>query len=407
MQIKPLHSKKKFSVLGEITDFRSKEYSNFKKKFYWKNKNQFFSENGNFINTCHIFRNILHLDLIDARFERTVLYGINNKQSICSKLLKLYNSFEFWLSSKENFKKRVSFIFLKGDGDIWQFKLVKKKIKNKSSIELVLLFGTSIWILNIPYFLPQFLFIKNPLTKIKLANLFQWKMHVAKNIILTGDIYGRVTIIKNTKNLKISQIIHNKQENNPIGDLKLIEFGDKRPNLLITGGFDGTLKIWSILKKIILLKEIRFNKRWLIQIDFKLFKEESIFIFVNFENGFIGIISFYDKFKIFKKYFNQGNSKIVSIYSNYTISVGNDGYVNFIEINSPISKPLNVLNLFDNPSFFFRWGIKPKLNNTIAQSVGTRYQNNNIKLHLNESNEIEFSVSGFHGVIIFFDLKSD
>lgn len=127
MQIKPLHSKKKFSVLGEITDFRSKEYSNFKKKFYWKNKNQFFSENGNFINTCHIFRNILHLDLIDARFERTVLYGINNKQSICSKLLKLYNSFEFWLSSKENFKKRVSFIFLKGDGDIWQFKLVKKK----------------------------------------------------------------------------------------------------------------------------------------------------------------------------------------------------------------------------------------------------------------------------------------
>lgn len=232
-------------------------------------------------------------------------------------------------------------------------------------------------------------------------------MHVAKNIILTGDIYGRVTIIKNTKNLKISQIIHNKQENNPIGDLKLIEFGDKRPNLLITGGFDGTLKIWSILKKIILLKEIRFNKRWLIQIDFKLFKEESMFIFVNFENGFIGIISFYDKFKIFKKYFNQGNSKIVGIFSNYTISVGNDGYVNFIEINSPISKPLNVLNLFDNPSFFFRWGIKPKLNNTIAQSVGTRYQNNNIKLHLNESNEIEFSVSGFHGVIIFFDLKSD
>ena len=47
-------------------------------------------------------------------------------------------------------------------------------------------------------FLPQFLFIKNSLTKIKLANLFQWKMHVAKNIILTGDIYGRVTIIKNT-----------------------------------------------------------------------------------------------------------------------------------------------------------------------------------------------------------------
>jgi hypothetical protein len=131
---------------------------------------------------------------------------------------------EFWVSSAKNFLKRVCLILIKGEGEIWQFSLIQKNHKDKKSIRIVLLFGTSIWIFDISSFLPQFVKIHSPFFKIQLANLFQWKMCLGKNLIITGDICGKITILNTWKNLEVFQINHNKNINNPVGDLKLIEF---------------------------------------------------------------------------------------------------------------------------------------------------------------------------------------
>lgn len=405
MGLKFFSSRNSFSILTEIFNFKSKEYSSYKKNKNSRHRNRFFSEKGNFLDICHIFRKILQLNLSDTRFEKTILYGANTKKSLNSKLVKFNNILELWLFSNENFQKRICLIFFKGEGDVWQFEFIKKIQKHKVSLKLVLLFGSSIWIVDIPVFLSQFLVIKNPLIKINLGNLFQWKMTIGRNLIFTGDIYSKITIVNLTKTLKAQQIIHNREENNPVGDLKFIEFNYENSGLLISGGFDGTLKIWSISKKIILLKEIQFNKRWLVDLDFTLFKEDYLLVFVSLENGFMGIISFYDKIKIVKKYSNQGNLRITNFLTDYTINIGNDGYINLIEINAPIANPLNVLDLLNNPSFFFNWGIKPKLNNTLIQSIGIKYQSGNSRVYLNDLNKIIFSFSGFHGVMLFFGLE--
>lgn len=87
--------------------------------------------------------------------------------------------------------------------------------------------------------------------------------------------------------------------------------------------------------------------------------------------------------------------------------MGNDGFLNFTEINSPKTANLNYLDLFDTRSFFFNWGIKSKINNTIFQSIGIKYQNNHINFQRIIPEVFTFSVSGFHGIIAVFCLNNN
>jgi len=393
-----------FPTLKEISNFRSKEYSKFKKLIGKKIKNCFFNEDGNNLYSCHLFRNILQIYWVENRFKKSMIIGINTKELNYSISNKYYNILEFWVSSAKNFLKRVCLILIKGEGEIWQFSLIQKNHKDKKSIRIVLLFGTSIWIFDISSFLPQFVKIHSPFFKIELANLFQWKLCLGKNLIITGDICGKITILNTGKNLEVSQINHNKNISNPVGDLKLIEFDMNKRKLLITGGYDGILKVWSLGKKITVLKEIQFNNRWLVKLDSNFIKRDYFLIFVSFENGFESIVLFNEKIKAIKIFSVQGCSGLTYIRPNYIFNTDNDGNINFLEINSPERKGKNHLNLFYNRLFFFNWGIKVKINNTVAQSIGVKYQNMLINFQRNGFKKGNFLVSGFHGTIMSLKL---
>mmetsp|Transcript_52237 Transcript_52237/g.84483 ORF Transcript_52237/g.84483 Transcript_52237/m.84483 type:complete len:415 (-) Transcript_52237:726-1970(-) len=390
-----------FPILGEILNFKSKEYSNCKKYEFKPVKNKFFSQNGKFTNMCHIFRVVLQINWCQTKFKKTLLVGINTRKSIYSIFLKFNNILEVWISSLKNIFKRVSFILVKGEGDVWQFNFVKKLKNGRILIKIVLLFGTSIWITNVPPAFPQFLIIKKPLFKINLANLFQWKMCLGEGIIITGDISGKITILNVKESIIINQFTHNKEKKIPIGDIKLIEFDNNTPKLLITGGYDGVLRIWSFCRKIFALKEIQFKNRWLVKIGLTVLKENYILILVGFENGFESILSFNNKIKVITSYSNQGSSSLIHFFSKYIISTGNDGFINFIEINSPENKRLDYLRLLNNPYFFVNWGIKPKLNNTILQSIGIKYQYSQINFQVYDLDHFYFSITGITGILIF------
>jgi len=395
-----------FPVLSEIVNFRSKEYSKYQKYDFKNLKNRFFNQTGNFTYICHIFRNILQINWTQVKFKKIVLVGLNSRKSIQSKVGKSKNILEIWLSSTKNIFKRVCLILLKGEGDIWQFNFVKKLRENRILIRIILLFGTSIWIFDISPSLPQFLKIKNPFFKINLANVFQWKMCLGKSVIITGDISRKITFLNIKENIIINQFTHNKEKKVPIGDIKIIEINENTPKLLITGGYDGVLKIWSFCKKIFILKEIQFRKRWLIKISVTMFKEDYVLMLISFENGFESIVSVNNKIRIIKNYSNQGSSLLVYFLTKYIISAGNDGYINFIEINSPKTNKMDYLNLMSNPSFFVNWGIKSRLNNTTIQSIGVKYQNNQINFQKYISDRIFFSISGINGIVIVIGIKN-
>jgi WD40 repeat protein len=396
-----------FTTLNEVANFTSKNYSEFNFKKIKKLKNRFFNENGKFLKYCHIFKHILHLRYFENKIKKTIIMGIIVKIPSLLKISNSLNIIEIWMSSIKNFFKRTSFILVKGEGEIWEFNFVKKNVKKKNLIKIIFLFGTSFWIVDIPPLFPQFFEIKKPFFRINLANSFNWKMCLSKNLIISGDISGKITIFDTNKNLKINQFTHNTEKICPIGDLTLLESIQRERKILIVGGYDGVLKIWSILKKIVPLKEIHFNKRWLVKLSAHQFDENFILISANFENGFFGLIWFNDKIKILKSFLNQGSSLLNHYLPNYIISAGNDGYINSIEFNSPKFDHIDYLNLMDNPSFLFNLGFKSKINNTLIQSTGIKFQINNINFKKVNFDKKYFYVSGFWGIILQINLFND
>ena len=247
MENQILFSKNTFSKMKEVANFKSKEYSKYKKEKK-SLKNLFFNQTGDNIKFYHFFRNILQVCSMVSKFNQALIIGINPKKTIYSKILGINSVLEICILGNRNFLKRISLVLIKGEDDIWQFEFVKMTKKNKIFTRSILLFGTSIWIFDIPQFLPQFIYITKPFLKIGLANLFQWKMCLGKNLIVTGDISGKITLLNIRKNLRIIQFYHNNELKIPIGDLKLIRFNKSPTKLLLVGGYDGNLKIWSIYK---------------------------------------------------------------------------------------------------------------------------------------------------------------
>jgi hypothetical protein len=394
-----------FTILKEIANFTPKNYLDFEVKKNLKMKNRFFSEGGNFLKYCHVSKNILQIRNFEDKIRKFAILGIIVKNHLLSKISNFNNIIEVWLSSIKNFFKRTSLIMVIGEGEIWEFNFVKKVQKKNTIIQTIVLFGTSLWIFDIPLYLPQFFKIKKPFFRINLANSFNWKMCLGKSLIISGDINGKITIFDTTKNLKITQFTHNIEKKSPIGDLTLLEYVKGERKILIVGGYDGFLKIWSIFKKIIPLKEIHFNKRWLVKISSHQFDENYILISVNFENGFFGLIWFNDKIKILKSFLNQGGSILNYYLPNYMISAGNDGYVNFIELNSPKLNQRDLSNLMDNSSFVFNIGFKPKINNTIVQSSGIKFQINSLNFKKINFGGTYFLISGLWGIILHINLN--
>jgi WD40 repeat protein len=394
-----------FTILKEVANFTPKNYLDFEVKKILKMKNRFFNEGGNFLKYCHVLKNILQIRNVEDKIRKLVILGIIVKNPLLSKISNSSNIIEVWLSSIKNFFKRTSLIMVIGEGEIWEFNFVKKIQKKNFIIQTIVLFGTSLWIFDIPLYIPQFFKIKKPFFRINLANSFNWKMCLGKSLIISGDINGKITIFDTTKNLKITQFTHNLEKKSPIGDLTLLEYVKGERKILIVGGYDGFLKIWSIFKEITLLKEIHFNKRWLVKIGSHQFDENYILISVNFENGFFGLIWFNEKIKIIKSFLNQGGSILNYYIRNYMISAGNDGYVNFIELNSPKFNQRDYLNLMDNSSFVFNLGFKPKMNNTIVQSSGIKFQIKSLNFKNINFGRTYFLVSGFWGIILHFNLN--
>ena len=68
---------------------------------------------------------------------------------------------------------------------------------------------------------------------------------------------------------------------------------------------------------------------------------------------------------------------------------------------------IDYLNLMDNPSFLFNLGFKSKINNTLIQSTGIKFQINNINFKKVNFDKKYFYVSGFWGIILQINLFND
>ena len=154
-----------FTILKEIANFTPKNYLDFEVKKNLKMKNRFFSEGGNFLKYCHVSKNILQIRNFEDKIRKFAILGIIVKNHLLSKISNFNNIIEVWLSSIKNFFKRTSLIMVIGEGEIWEFNFVKKIQKKNFIIQTIVLFGTSLWIFDIPLYIPQFFKIKKPFSK--------------------------------------------------------------------------------------------------------------------------------------------------------------------------------------------------------------------------------------------------
>jgi hypothetical protein len=287
---------------------------------------------------------------------------------------------EIWQKSIQHTMKKITLISINKNWRIWDLKLVTHFNKNKNIGFLLLLSGSKILIIEMPRILPPFLFFNNFSFELELLNIFQWNMDIKKFQIATGDISGKIIFINLKKKFSWIQLQHNLYKKTAIGSLKLITYTDGKPcRFLLSGGFDGYLKIWNINESFSVIQQIFFSKRWVLNIIPSYEIKKRIFFFLSLDNGIVIMFTFDLKFCYSLKFSNKGGSWKFLNFKNLVIIPGKDGTVNFLEFDGPNYK-LNYLNFVFSKSPNFRGEKKYKLNDSFFQIVSSRFFIKNAKI---------------------------
>jgi WD40 repeat protein len=387
--------------IKELSYLCSRIFNSYFLKINEKKNNFFFFQEGNKIFSGQIFKNLKTFDISYDPDKEKFLFILNTKQLNFIDNSNENNFLELWEYSKKNKLRRKSRFFLSKE-EIWDLKWNDFSKKKRKKL-IAICCGYKIKIIEISNFYPQFTTIFPYSAIIYLIDVFQWIISWSCCRLISGDIYGKLIFYKLKKNLFIEQIHKKAHCNSPISALKFFHKSNKK-RFFISGGFDGSVKIWDLDNYIKPLIQINYLNLRIFTFNFIVEKFENLLIFVGLDNGFFSIFSLNQKFEIFYHFNNQGNIFGLEVKKNLMAIIGKDGSVNLIEFNSPF--------LLKKTSLFLFYLQKPIINsvskfrNTINLYQSQKKKFSNVFLSLNLiSKKNYFLISGnMTGVFNFFKL---
>lgn len=344
---------------------------------FFKNFLSYFS--GNKLKIYNVYKNIELLlcgEILDCNFKISAI-KVKNK-----KIIENQESFflEIWQKSMHRTMKKISLISINKNWRIWDLKWVNHFNKNKKLGFLFLLSGSKIIIIEIPRIMPPFLFFNNFSFKLELLNIFQWNMDIENFQIATGDISGKIVFINLKKNFSWIQLQHSSHKKTAIGSLKLLAYKNRKTcRFLLSGGFDGYLKIWDLKESFSVIQQIFFSKRWLLDIIPSYEIKKKIFFFLSLDNGIVVMFTAELRFCYSLKFSNKGGSWKILNSNNLVIIPGQEGTINFLEFDGPNYK-LNYLNFIFSKSPNFKGEKKHRIIDSFFQITSSKFFIKNAKL---------------------------
>mmetsp|Transcript_40724 Transcript_40724/g.83287 ORF Transcript_40724/g.83287 Transcript_40724/m.83287 type:complete len:408 (+) Transcript_40724:144-1367(+) len=394
-----------FLDFQEIPYTSSRLFNNyiFKKSGYLKNFS--FVDYGNSGLTGQTFRKIGSVDWINCESSCFFSFIVTTKNVKINEKKIQGDSLELWEHSVRNGLTKISTLLLSNKEEIWNLKWERCKKKKKWGV-LILFCGFNIRILEIPRILPKFNIVSKESFIVNLANVFHWKFEGNKNIIITGDLSGKITIFNFRQNFYWKQLNHSHKNFSPIGGIKTLFNNNKKEfRYLISGGYDGIVKIWDLKKTETPIKKFYFPKRWIIDLNFYCPYPGDLLLLVNFDNGFLSFHTFSLDTNPNQIFCNQAGVWGLFFRSNNLITAGKDGFINLIEINSPSLRTKISLRGFFSIFLFLLNNSKPRLANTNLQSEGGKFQNKVICSKILKKREKIIGTFGNSGILIFTKLR--
>ncbi|AFP65458.1 hypothetical protein CMESO_288 (nucleomorph) [Chroomonas mesostigmatica CCMP1168] len=373
----------------------------------------FFIREGDKMFTSQTFENIWKIEFLSvSKKKNNNEYIILTTKKIAPKpKKKAFNFIEIWEYSEKNKLKRKSRLCFNGN-EIWDIgwnQLIQRNIK-KNFGTIALCCGFSLKIIEIPNFLPSRLEIFSFSINIDLINIFQWKMCWKNSEIVTGDIGGKIISYNLGRKLYIKQIINYAHKNLPIGSLKI--FFSKGPvgkKFLVTGGFDGYVKLWNLKDSFMNLFQINFFSSKILSLDFSFENFGNLGIFIGLDNGFFSTVFLKNDFLTSIQFNHTSNLLGIKIKKNLIFTLGEDGELSILEINTPFLPERVSLNLLSSHNLLFHLKFKFKNKNSGLQNLKKKFFSKNLNGKFVPPNNYIVSSGGNSGIIVFhrFFLKNN
>lgn len=219
--------------------------------------------------------------------------------------------------------------------------------------------------------------------------------------MITGDLTGKITIIDLEKNFSWMQINHSLFSFSPIGGIAILPIENgKKLRYLVSGCFGGFLKFWDMSDYSSPLKQFYFSKRWITEINFlKPFWGNLIFL-IGLDNGFLSCLNFSFQEISNQVFCHQGGVWKFFPESNFVFTVGGDGYLNLLEINSPwFYQNVNLGCLFLIFLYFF-YNSKPKNFYNPFQSIDENFSIKEIHSGFFHNTHLTLCLTKTSGIIL-------
>jgi len=306
--------------------------------------------NRNFLNQEREFK--FYGAKIKTKFSHGVVYSISslkpkgNKQLLILINQMLYkNSFdskpkqslEVWNLNKKGIFQKISNLTLNLNGMIGNSNIVKCIESHIEKNYIIFSSGWAIFFIHLEEKFPFFVKIFSFQMKIRILNFFHWSMHCTNSRIISGDLYGKLTIICLKRKVEISNFFHNSNFNCPISCVKIL---DKKKGVnfdyAVSSGYDGKIIVWDLIKNVSLLNITNEAKHWIMFFwPGKL--SESIVFFIAMDDGTISILELNrlaEKFLFCQKKKTNLGSNFLEFYN---FCVNEDGMIYFLKFCLPWS----------------------------------------------------------------------
>ncbi|ABW97918.1 hypothetical protein HAN_1g74 (nucleomorph) [Hemiselmis andersenii] len=393
-----LTNKKK--KIQEISCLASQIFSFFFFDKFNQKKKFFITPLGNKIFSCHFFKSLWKLDTFFCKKEKILYFLCSFKNS--KKRKTQYSDFiQLWQFSDKKIIKKKSICFL--NQEIWDIKWNTSDKANRGI--LILCCGFNLKILKVSKIFPKFLNFFSVSLSINLFGIFQWKLSFSSSDLAVGDISGKIILYNLKETLSIKEIHKSAHNNSPINCLEIFYGHKKKSRYLISGGFDGYIKLWDLNEWHKPFFQINFLNRQILNIKPNSYRFRIPFILVGLDNGFISFISLSKNFEVFIQFHHQGNSGDLNFLGNKIFSIGQEGDLVVMDLISP----LKIENKFLKFDFLYKEALKenlkPNFRNNFLQVVGNKFSTKILKISSFFKSEILLKISGKSGILIFLKFQ--
>jgi len=298
------------------------------------------------------------------------------------------------------FKKKCC-LFL--SEEVWDLKW--SKLNQKQQKIIVLCFGFDLKIFEMPKIYPQYTKLISASMYIKLIGVFQWKLSWSGPNLAVGDINGKIVLYEFEKTLSLCQIGSAVHTNSPISCLNIFSGEKSNTKYLISGGFDGYVKLWNLSDRSKPIFQINYYNRRIMSVSSNIDNFGFPVIFTGLDSGYFSIVSLSVNFDTNIQFGHQGGFSESVLENEQIYSVGCDGDF----VISDLIFPSYAKHFFLDSKFFHkilsRQTIRPNAKNFILQTCGTRFANKLIRINQIPNKRSLALLTGNAGVLLFLNFK--